>query len=273
MNFVVASFLNTSKGYIMNTATAAIVEEKMQPITKTEPERQLVVTGQYLYDTFVKSDEQQITKMGIIRQLSDTADALQIKGACDKMVEAAVLLDYPNGKPKKAERLTKEQTAMNARTVIQQAWGALKHARGLLDAFGYDDKTGYQDMRVLAKRALDAAKIKWTGEAVLTEKDKEVAKLKREQKAETQALVEVQKENPRATNESLAEWQQRTLELAYDAMETAREETLAKKITDAIARLEKEFDENGLIQLTQALLDELPVELSQSTTEEEVETV
>lgn len=252
----------------MNTATAAVVEEKMEPIGKAQDARQLVVTGQYLYDTFVVSDEQQITKMGIIRQLSDTADALQIKGACDKMVEAAVLVDYPFGKPKKAERKAKEQSAMNARTIIQQAWGALKHCRATLDELGYDDKTGYQDMRVLAKSALDKAKIKWSGEAQPTEKEKEVARLKRDQKAETDALVDVQKENPRNVGESLMDWNTRTFALAQTAMEKARADKTAEVVKTVVAGLVDKYDENTLFQIAEALMDACGVEVTDSIEQE-----
>lgn len=270
---VVDEFLNTSQRYMMNTATAAVVEEKMEPITKAEDTPQVVVTGQYLYETFVVSDEAQITKMGIIRDLVGKADALQIKGACDKMVEAAVLIDYPEGKPKKADRKTKEQSAMNARTIIQQAWGALKNARPVLDGLGYDDKTGYQDMRVLAKKALDIAKINWKGEPVLTDKDKEVARLKREQKAETQALVDVQKANPRMVNESLGEWQQRTLELANDAMEEARESAVSERVSKVVESLVEKHDENALYLIAEALFAHLGLEVNQAAEVPEEEAV
>jgi hypothetical protein len=267
----VQDFLSISKGYIMDTATNSVVEEKMEPITSAPVTQQLVVTGQYLYDTFVKADESQVTKMGIIRTLSTTADALQIKGACDKMVEAAVLLDYPTGKPKKAERKAKEQSAMNARTIIQSAWGALKHAKVVLDGLGYDENTGYQDMRVLAKKALDTAKINWKGEPVLTDKDKEVARLRREQKAETQALVDVQKANPRLVNESLGEWQQRTLDLANDAMEEAREKATAERVEKAVKGLTEKLDDNDLYLVAVALFEHLGLEVNKAeeeTTEE-----
>lgn len=258
----------------MNTATGAVVEEKMEPITSAPVTQPLVVTGQYLYDTFVKADESQVTKMGIIRQLSTIADALQIKGACDKMVEAAVLLDYPTGKPKKAERKAKEQSAMNARTIIQSAWGALKHAPTVLTEIGYDDSTGYQDMRVLAKQTLEKARINWKGEAVLTDKDKKIARLRRKQKAETQALVDVQKANPRWVNESLGEWQQRTLDLANDVMEEARETATADRVEKAVKSLTEKLDNNDLYLVAVALFEYLGLEVNKTEeTEEEGETV
>src|SRR5579864_3569174 len=178
MNSVVTNFLNTSKGYIMSaTATAAIVDARMEPISAALITRPIVVTGQLLYDQFMAASESDRTRMGLIRQLADTADALQIKGACDKMVELARDKDYPEGKPKKAERKSKEQQAMNARTIIQQGWGALHFARSEAEKAGYDDTTGYLAMRVIAKKALDAAKIDWKGDALKTASDRERASL------------------------------------------------------------------------------------------------
>lgn len=282
-NKTLALFLNTSEAYIMETATNAIVEERREPIGKAEDNRPLVVTGQYLYDTFVVSDDSQVTKMGIIRQLSEVADALQIKGAADKMVEKAKEVDAANGVPDKvlnaegkevANRGPKTQSAMNTRTVIQQAWGALRFARDKLDSLGYDDKTGYQDMRVLAKRALDAAKRDWKGDNLATVADKERRSLLRAQKGIQQVFQDVQKDTPMEVGETFGEWQARIAAIASDKAEEVREENLAKQIKSAIERLKKEFDENGLIMLTQTLLNDLPVELSahvEAQTESEVE--
>lgn len=254
----VSKFLNTSKGYIMMmNATASVVEGKMEPITRSASTQPLVVTGQYLFDNFVKADEVSITKMDLIRNWSTQADALQIKGACDKMVELAVLIDYPEGKPKKATRGTKEQSAMNCRTIIQQAWGALKNARTELDSLGYDDSTGYQDMRVLAKKALDSAKVNWKGDAVLTDKDKEVKRLVREQREETAALQDVQKETPRMVGESLADWNTRTFALAQTAMEQARAANTAETVAKVLESLISKYDENTLFQLAEGLMEHL----------------
>lgn len=247
----------------MNNATNAVVGGKMEPAGAAPITQQSVVTGQYLFDNFMAVSEEQVTRMNVIRGLALTAiDPLAIKAACDKMVELAVLIDYPTGKPKKAERGTKEQSAMNVRTIIQSAWGALRYATDVLETIGYTHATGYQEMRVLAKKALDTKKVDWKGAALLTDADKEANKLKKERADETKALVDVQKENPRGTHETLAEWQARTLELATDAMDTAREEALAKKVKSAVERLNKEFSENDLAVLIQALIDESPFDFS-----------
>lgn len=276
-NHALDSFLNTSKGYMMNTATAAVAEEKMEPMTKAPDQRQLVVTGQYLYDNFVVSDDAQITKMGMIRQLADTADALQIKGACDKMVEKAKEVDAANGVPEKVVKDGKEvvnrgpktQSAMNARTIIQQAWGALRFAREQLNSLGYDDKTGYQDMRVLAKKALDEARKTWKGDNALTQADRERKALQRQQKGIQDVIQSVQKENPMNIGESFMEYQVRVGQLAQEKAEEVRKEMDAKAVKDAADKLQKTLDENQQYLLVVELMERLGLEtVSTAQTEE-----
>lgn len=274
---VVDDFLNVSKGYMMNTATAAVSDEKMEPINKAPEQRQIVVTGQYLYESFIVSDEAQITKMGIIRKLADEADALQIKGACDKMVEKAKEIDAAAGVPEKVVKDGKEvvnrgpktQTAMNARTVIQQAWGALRFARDQLNSLGYDDKTGYQDMRVLAKKALDEARKTWKGDNALTQADRERKVLQRQQKGIQAVIGEVQKENPMNIGESFMEYQVRVGQLAQERAEEVRKEMDAKAVKDAADKLTKSLDENQQYLLILELMDRLGLETVSSAEEEQ----
>lgn len=274
---VVDDFLNVSKGYMMNTATAAVSDEKMEPINKAPEQRQIVVTGQYLYESFIVSDEAQITKMGIIRKLADEADALQIKGACDKMVEKAKEIDAAAGVPEKVVKDGKEvvnrgpktQTAMNARTVIQQAWGALRFARDQLNSLGYDDKTGYQDMRVLAKKALDEARKTWKGDNALTQADRERKALQRQQKGIQAVIGEVQKENPMNIGESFMEYQVRVGQLAQERAEEVRKEMDAKAVKDAADKLTKSLDENQQYLLILELMDRLGLETVSSAEEEQ----
>jgi hypothetical protein len=276
MTFVVP-FLVTSKEYftMSQVATAAVVDGKMEPAAPAPIVRPLVVTGEYLYNTFVVADDAQITKMGIIRQLADIADALQIKGAADNMVKKAVLVDWPTGKPKGADRGPKEQSAMNTRTVIQQAWGALRFARGNLDALGYDDKTGYQDMRVLAKRALDAARVDWKGDALKTEAQKETARLQRDNKEQVAALQDVQKDNPFDSRiETLPQWNERTFKLAESAMQQARADKETSLATKEAEKLIGKYGPNVLFQIAELLLDAAGVEVTETPeTEPEAEEV
>lgn len=254
-------------------ATATVVEERREPVDKAENHPQTVVTGQWLYDNFVVADEAQITRMGLIRQLSDTADALQIKGACDKMVEKAKEVDIANGVPEKitkagkerANRGPKAQHAMNVRTIIQQAWGALKFARDNLNSLGYNDKTGWQDMRVLAKRALDAKRIKWTGEGQLTERDRERRALLQQQKGETDALLDTIKNNPREVGETIEAYNARMAELARDKVEEAREAAISGLVEKIVVELAAKHDENTLYRIAEGLLDHIGIAINQSS--------
>lgn len=252
----------------MNTATAAVADDKMEPINKAPEQRQVVVTGQYLYESFIVSDEAQITKMGIIRKLADEADALQIKGACDKMVEKAKEIDAAAGVPEKivkdgkevVNRGPKTQTAMNARTIIQQAWGALRFARDQLNALGYDDKTGYQDMRVLAKKALDEARKTWKGDNALTQADRERKQALRQQKGIQAVIADVTKENPMNIGESFMEYQVRIGQLAQDRAEEVRKENDRKLVDDTMEQLVKKLDENQLFLLCGRIIDHLGID-------------
>jgi len=245
-------------------ATNAVVEGKMEPIGKAAIGPQVVVTGQFLYDTFVQANEAEITRMNHIRALAVTADALQIKGACDKMVEHARAVDYPLGKEKGNERGPKEQQAMNVRTIVQQAWGAIKFATPALMALGYDDSTGYQAMRVLAKRALVEAGKTWQGFDIPTERVKADKAATRRNKEETKALVEVQKDNPRLVGESLADWNDRVFALAEQAMIAAKEESERALAESEVKRILEKHGEAIAERVAFALLNALGIEYQQS---------
>jgi hypothetical protein len=79
---------------------------------------------------------------------------------------------------------------MNVRTIMQNAYGALKLARPELESLGYDANTGYQEMRVLAKKALDARGIKWDGKALPTDASKAEAALAADKAAKKAAMAE-----------------------------------------------------------------------------------
>lgn len=275
----ISAFFNVSKGYMMETSTGSIVEGQMQPMDAAPITQQVVVTGQYLYDNFVVSDEAQITKMGMIRNLATQADALQIKGACDKMVERAKEVDAANGVPEKTlkdgkevpNRGPKTQQAMNARTIIQQAWGALKFAQSKLEALGYNERTGYQDMRVLAKRALDEAMIKWNGEHALTQADRERKQLQKATKGQMDALQQVQKDNPMQIGESMADWNTRTIALAQVAMEKARADQTEANVKRVVEDLSNKYDSNTLYQIAEALMAQIGLNVAEAESETTVE--
>ena len=261
--------LETSKEYMMN-ATQAVTDGKLEPVVKTEATQPLVVTGQGLYDTFMVSDKSEITRMDYIRSLVDKADADQIKGACDNLVKKARDVDYPAGKGKGDARGPKEQQAMNVRTLVQQAWGALKHARTALDASGYTDETGYQAMRVLAKRALDESGKTWQGYAVPTAADKAAKALAREQKAEKDILVDVMKQMPRMPNESLLAYNTRVAQAAESAVNVAHENAEANFAKELATSILEKQGEGRAYRVAMALLDLLDIEhVPSEVTEEE----
>jgi len=239
------------------SATAAVVENRMEPITKQESTTQIVVTGQGLWDVFMTASDSDKTRMGYVRSLVDKADALQIKGACDNMVERAIKLDYPEGKPKKAERRTKEQQARNVASIIKSAWGALSFARDALNDAGYDESTGWNNIRVIAPAALKQVGKTWDGVVVPTESDREHAKLLRQQKAQTAAMLDATKNTPRLLNESYESWQQRIAVVARGKVEDAAAEAVEKAAQGEFDKLVSKLDLSALGLLTSKLQDYL----------------
>lgn len=244
------------------TATAAVVESRLEPVQKAETTPRLVVTGQGLWDVFMVANEGDKTRMGYVRSLVDTADALQIKGAVDALVERAIAIDYPgaDGKPKKAPRGNKEQQARNVASTIKYAWGAMKFAREALNGQGYSDETGWNVMKVMAPAALKAVGLTWDGIAVPTEGDREQARLLRAQKAQIDAQIEATKETPRALNESYESWQGRVAVAARAKVEAARTETITKAADSEFSKLVSKYDRETLAVLVSKLTAHLTAE-------------
>ena len=255
-------------------ATARVVEERREPINKQQDKPQLVVTGQYLAEQFLRADDNQLTRMGILRQLVDVADALALKGACDKMVEIAREWDIQAGIPAKlpdpkgrknkdgsmkevANRGPRAAQAMNTRTTIQQVWGALRYARDDMNRLGFDDKTGFQTAAMMAKKALDNVSRTWKGDKQATDVDKATKALVREQKEETAVFIDVQKNTPREVGETFDEWQQRCRDKAIDKAEEIAENKKKLAVAEACADLVKRFDDNDQFLIASALLDRL----------------
>jgi len=266
-------FLEHSKGYMMDTATNAVVSGKMEPVGKQEAKPQLLVTGQWLYDNFVQSDETQITRMHSIRALVEKdVDAFQINGACEKMIEKAKEVDKVNGCPEKvvdektgkerAYRGPKTQQAMNVRTIIQNSWGALKFARKELEALGYDDRTGYNAMQVLAKRALDAKHIKWLGTPLATPEEKERKAIAKSQKAITGVRAQVMSDNPQNAGETDEEYLARILKLSNKEVEKAREENEQAAVTAIVDLLFSKHDKARMSRVMQEIANRLGLELT-----------
>jgi len=227
-------------------STNAVVENKMEPVTPAPVTQQLTVTGQYLYDSFVKADDSDRSRMTRIRELAVSADTLQMAGATDKMVELAREADLKAGLPEKekvvingkeTERRTRgprEASAMNVRTIVRQVWGALKFAPEQLVAAGLTDDTGYQPARIAAKKALDAKRILWDGRRAPTAADRETKRLQREQKVETGVLAKALVDTPRLPGEDSAAHLARVTEAAREQVEQARADAETARVNKLV---------------------------------------
>lgn len=180
-------------------------------------------SGQYLYDRFIANDDAEVTKMGIVRQMADSLPIGEIK---------KVLKDFVAVAKEKGE--AQEKTARNHMSVMRAACGALKHAKDELIKAGYNERTGYQTMRVLAKKALDAKGIKWDGSKVLSDEERDEKKHSAESK---KALEEIQMENPQKIGESIKDWLDRIGEMVDQRTEELRAEARNKRITKMAQRV------------------------------------
>lgn len=244
----------------MSTATNAVVENKMAPVQKAPLDPQTVVTGQGLYNAFIgDADREALTRMELIKSLTGTADAVQITGATDKMVELARAADVANGmEDVKANRGPKQRSAMNVRTNIRNIWGAFK--------FTGFQMCGYNEACVSSKVALADAGIKWTGERAKTDADRAQAKTLKEQKAQQDAVIDAIKRTPRLPNESDTDWQIRYMEKARVELEEARQ----KANTDKAQALYDQLAEDGVaFELFKLLANRFGFEVATEPTEEE----
>lgn len=184
----------------MNTATNAVVENRMEPVTRAANNPQVQITGQWLFDNLVTSSQEQITRMDMIRELAKRATFDDIKKATKDMIELAHKVDVKNGVPEK-ERGPKRQQAMNVRTIVQNSFGALRLANDELVKLGYTEKTGYLEMGAIAGKALKAKGLKWNGTKAPTDEQKELAKVQAEKEAQAEAMRIATVENPQNEGE------------------------------------------------------------------------
>jgi hypothetical protein len=227
---------------MMSNATQAVVDGKFEPINKAEPTRPLVVTGQGLYNLFfVEAEEQSRTRMDQIRKLVLLADAVQIQGATDAMVELARKADIAGGMDDKdaegkKNRGPKQRSAMNVRTNVRNIWGAMKFVGSALEC-------GYQEACVLAREDLNSYGVLWDGKAAPTDQSRAQARALREQKAMTTAMLDATKATPRAQGESMTSWQARIADVAAGEVEKAREQIITDKAQKLFDKAQSEGSE------------------------------
>lgn len=186
----------------------------------------VAVTGQYLFDRFIGNDDAEITKMGIVRQLVNQVDTQTFKKALKDMVDIA---------KEKGEAV--EKTARNHQTVMRIAFGALKFAQDALAAHGYTDRTGYQVMRVIGKKALEDKGLKWDGSKVLNDEQKD---MQRNTKEAQKALAEVQRDNPQQIGESFGDWMTRIQPAVENRLDADRKEKhyeMLSKVATKVAEM------------------------------------
>ena len=151
------------------------------------------VTGQYMYEMFF-ADKGETTKMDFVRYCVANIDVGSFKSALKDFVEIAA---------KRGDAYKK--TAQNHQSVMRTAYGALKFAGQFLAEAGADKDTGYQAMRVIGKKALESAGVKWDGSKVV-KNDKDVALM---DEAQAMRLAEIKRDNPIKPDETAVAYEQR----------------------------------------------------------------
>lgn len=222
------------------SATAQVTDGQMVPMSGATDSPRIMVTGQWVYDNFVNaSTDEQISRMNMVRILAKQATDSDLKTALKDAVEIAHKVDVKNGVPEK-ERGPKRSQAMNARTVMQNAYGAIRRAPKELEKLGYTEKTGYQEMRVIASQALKAHGIKWNGTPIPTDEMKLQAMEKAEKQAKADAFSQARGENEqREGEEDFAYFQRlngRANEILMEGKIEAHKRVASKLVVDLITK-------------------------------------
>lgn len=177
-------------------------------------------TGQYLYDRFVNDKSENkadVTKMDIVRDMVNVMDANEFGVTVDGMVgcanreykaaveaaKAAGNYDSENPTWPVREAQARLRTARNHKTVMQNAFGALKFCADELKAKLGDAPLAYRMIREIGSKLLADKGITWKGEKVVAPADRAA---KREQDTETAAMRKVQDANPRQPGETLGQY-------------------------------------------------------------------
>lgn len=208
-------------------------------------------SGQWLYDRFVGNDKTEITKLSLVRQMAESMEIDAFKKSIGDMVAIATNMrdkaidaakeagtynkDKPTGDV--AATIARLKTAQNHQTVLRVAYGAIRFAGDHLAEQGYNDSTGYMVMAVIARKALNAAGIKWDGTKQLTATQTE----KRAQSAaEEKALSQVMKDTPRDDGESMGKYLARVEKQVDAQVAKDRAEAEQKRVTDLVRKVREQ---------------------------------
>lgn len=205
-----------------NSAVAAVAENVSPAAVKEAAAKSSAIhawTGQYLYDRFVANDDSEVTKLGIVRHAVETVDTMTFKSGLKDMIKLAKETAVPS----------KLKTAQNHASVMRIAYGALKFARGELNALNYTDKTGYHEMRHIGRLALERAGVTWDGHI----DDKGARERVAKQRAEQKLLKKAMDDNPRNEGENLLDWQMRCGKVVETMLDAAIQEETIKAIDRA----------------------------------------
>jgi hypothetical protein len=226
-----------AKGTMGNSPLASLAgRATTQSATATRDDtRAINFSGQYLLGKFV-TEKDETSKLDIIKAMIEQVDVQSLKQNLNDMVEMAAKIDIEAGIPE--NEVTKRgptwRTAANNRTVIQKVYGALRFAPEELKSLGYHDDMGYHACSAIAKKALETKQIKWDAS---TAKSPEQRDTDKQFRAEAKALKDVQAEHPRQPNETLVQYQQRTLGMVAEKIEQMQQDAEFEAIQMAAATL------------------------------------
>lgn len=210
-------------------------------------------SGQYFLERFVTtSDQEEITKMDIVRQAVKVLDSNTLANNLGEMVTKASDIDAAKGfKDKQKNKGPTYKTAQNVRTVILRCYGAIKFATPQLEELGFTNKTGFHTGYAIAVKALEKAMVKWDGSKADTPEER---KLKQQFRTEERVLSNIKKATPRHAGESLLDYERRCM-TALDEGIKAQQEASAAKTIDQYKETLLALGDDVAKQIAQAIMD------------------
>lgn len=192
-------------------------------------------SGQYLYDRFVNTSSEDVSKMNVVRQMVTALDTATFKSVVGEMVKLAKeQADAHVGTNLQAYYDARLKTARNHQSVMRNAYGALKFYADALDEAGVDNDTGYHVINTIAKAVLTAKKVNWDGTPLVAKEQREAVKAT---KQEAKLMAEVMQANPKNPDESREQYYSRIDSLVTVAEAKLAAETKAERLADLAEKL------------------------------------